>query len=748
MKNVNKLLSNQTNIRNLSVIAHVDHGKTTLVDNFLYRAGMVRKQDVGEKRGMDTTKEEQDRIITIKSTGVSLVFTKDKEDYLINLVDSPGHVDFSSEVTAALRITDGALVVVDVIKGASVQTETVTRQALGERIRPVLHVNKVDLCIIKNWDLEDIYIQLESIAAQMNNLFSTYEDELLGDVSVHPLKGTMSFGSGKMGWAFTLPSYAKMLAKKMGSDPQKVLRRLWGNKYYDPETKKFNSTGVSKSGKPLQRYFVKMVLKPIQNVYKWAEANETEKLFKFCDSWGIKLKQFEKEFRGSSLAKAILMEWLPAGENIGNMMIEHLPSPIVAQKYRVMNLYTGPQDDEYAKAIRDADPNGPLMVFVSKQVPTQNYRNFICYGRVFSGTVKTGAKVFVLGKDVSEPGSKSIRKSTISNSFLLKGKDYEACSSLPCGNIVGLAGIDKSLLKSGTVTDGKLAFPIAPMKFSVSPIVQVAVEPKDQGQRKKFTDCLKLLIKSDPCLKTFIDPSTGQFIIAGAGELHIETSLNDLRKFLGDGVEIKTSTPLVSFSETVTTESSQVCLAKSANNHNRLYFTAEPMDEKTIKAIDDGTIANEGTDKARASLLVREYGWDKGEAQRIWCYGPENTGPNVVVNKTAGISYLNEIQSHVAMGFNSAVAPTGILCGEPLRGVRFNLTDAKLHPDSIHRGPGQIIQPTRRAMHGAQLCARPRIMEPWYLVEIECPFKSLAQARSIIQKRRGYEEEARTYNFL
>jgi elongation factor 2 len=218
-----KLHSQLEKIRNMSVIAHVDHGKTTLVDSLLAKAGVISVEDAGDKHAIALRQQEVDRQITIKATGVSLPFDKDGERYLINLVDSPGHVDFSSEVTAALRITDGALVVVDCVEGVCVQTETVTRQALGERIKPVLHVNKVDRAIQElKLTGEDLYQKLNQIIESVNALFATYEDNILGDVTVDPRKGNVSFGSGKQGWAFTLTVFSKILPRKWAKNPQNL----------------------------------------------------------------------------------------------------------------------------------------------------------------------------------------------------------------------------------------------------------------------------------------------------------------------------------------------------------------------------------------------------------------------------------------------------------------------------------------------------------------------------------------------
>lgn len=232
------------NIRNMSVIAHVDHGKSTLTDSLVQRAGIISAKNAGSARFTDTRADEQERGVTIKSTAISLYGTlsdvedlkdiviktdkSDKNDFLINLIDSPGHVDFSSEVTAALRVTDGALVVVDTIEGVCVQTETVLRQALGERIKPVVIINKVDRALLElQLSKEDLFQNFARVIESVNVVISTYYDKALGDVQVYPEKGTVAFGSGLHGWAFTIRQFAVKYAKKFGVDKNKMMERLW-----------------------------------------------------------------------------------------------------------------------------------------------------------------------------------------------------------------------------------------------------------------------------------------------------------------------------------------------------------------------------------------------------------------------------------------------------------------------------------------------------------------------------------------
>ena len=241
---VRAIMDKTDSIRSMSVIAHVDHGKTTLADSLLSRAGIISSKSAGDARFMQGRKDEQERGVTIKSTGVTLFFEHDREDgegprpHLINLIDSPGHVDFSSEVTAALRITDGAIVVVDCIEGCAVQTETVLRQALQERVKPCLFVNKVDRCILEmQMDVEEMYCRFRSAIENVNVIIATYSDASMGSLQMDPAEGNVAFGSGLHGWGFSTERFAKIYAQKMGVDKTKMMSHLWGDWYYYPKRK-------------------------------------------------------------------------------------------------------------------------------------------------------------------------------------------------------------------------------------------------------------------------------------------------------------------------------------------------------------------------------------------------------------------------------------------------------------------------------------------------------------------------------
>eukprot|EP00586_Coscinodiscus_wailesii_P001975 CAMPEP_0172482620 /NCGR_PEP_ID=MMETSP1066-20121228/9100_1 /TAXON_ID=671091 /ORGANISM="Coscinodiscus wailesii, Strain CCMP2513" /LENGTH=851 /DNA_ID=CAMNT_0013245881 /DNA_START=140 /DNA_END=2695 /DNA_ORIENTATION=+ len=764
------------NIRSMSVIAHVDHGKTTLTDSLVQKAGIISSKAAGGARYTDTRKDEAERGITIKSTGISMFFEYDmkagavaglsaeeqaaqesamkdaqekdanvqitENSYLINLIDSPGHVDFSSEVTAALRVTDGALVVVDTIDGVCVQTETVLRQAISERVRPCLMVNKVDRALLElQLPPEELYQAFCRAIESVNVIVAMYNDEALGDIQVDPCKGTVAFGSGLHQWAFTLKKFAKTYGAKFGVPEEKMMGKLWGDWYFDAKRKVWTSS--DKGGK-LERAFCQFIAAPIANLFTAIMNEKHIKVAKMLKAIGVELKGEEKELVGKQLLKRVMQKWLPAGDTVLEMIVLHLPSPAQAQKYRVDTLYDGPLDDKTATAIRTCDTSdgAPLCMYISKMVPTSDKGRFYAFGRVFAGKIATGQKVRIYGPNYT-PGKKTdLWVKNIQRTVIMMGRYTEQVADVPAGNTCALVGVDQYLLKSGTIVTEDDAHCIKTMKFSVSPVVRCAVEPKNQADLPKLVEGMKRLSKSDPMVLCYTEES-GEHIIAASGELHLEICLQDLQQdFMG--TEVKVSDPVVSFRETCQAKSSQTCLAKSANKHNRLFVEADCLSPELCVAIDDGVIKAGADAKVQGRTLADDFGWDVSEARKIWAFGPEGTGPNFFCDTTKGVNYLLEIKESVVGGFAWATQQ-GPMCEEQMRGTRFNLLDVVLHADAIHRGMGQIMPTARRVCFSSLLTAQPNLLEPVYLCNISVPQDAMGNVYGVLTRRRGhvFSEEQR-----
>merc|ERR1712117_667859 len=403
---------------------------------------------------------------------------------------------------------------------------------------------------------------------------------------------------------------------------------------------------------PLPRAFCQFIMTPINQLMRAIMDDQKEKYEKMMGTLGIVLKGDDKALQGKPLMKRTMQIWINAADTLLSMIVTKLPSPRVAQKYRVENLYEGPMDDEAAKAIRGCDKDGPLMMYVSKMVPTNDKGRFYAFGRVFSGTIATGQKVRIQGPHYKPGGKEDLNVKNIQRTVLMMGRTTEQIADVPCGNTVALVGIDQFILKSGTLTTIDTAHNIADMKYSVSPVVKVAVKVKDGKELPKLVEGLKKLSKSDPLVVCTTEES-GEHVIAGCGELHVEICLKDLREEYAQ-CEFIVSDPVVSYRETVNELSSMTELAKSPNKHNRIYLKAEPMAEEVAKDIEDGKLGPKADPKERVKLFKEKYEWSDTEARKIWCWGPETDGPNVVVDTT--------------------------------QAIRFNLMDVTLHTDSIHRG--------------------------------------------------------------
>ena len=729
-----KIMYEPDNIRNMSVIAHVDHGKSTLTDSLIARAGIIAMKSAGDERYMDTREDEKERGITIKSTGVSLYFDYHGKGHLFNLIDSPGHVDFSSEVTAALRVTDGALVVVDCIEGVCVQTETVLRQAMQEKIRPVLMVNKVDRAVLElQLDGEAMYQNFDRVIQRVNVIVSNYAQPDMGDVELDPTIGNIAFGSGKDCWGFTLKIFADLYSKKFGIASDKMMKKLWGDNYFDAKNKVWRTEENDKDGNPLKRAFVMFIMDPVVKISRACVEMNNELIDKLLGTINVKLTSEERELQGKKLLKVIMQRWIDASEAILEMMVVHLPSPRVAQKYRYKYLYEGPEDDECAIAMKNCDVNGPLMMYVSKMVPTSDKGRFYAFGRVFSGKIAIGQKVRIMGPGYEPGKKKDLFEKTVQRTVLMMGRKTEFVPDVPCGNTCALVGVDQYLTKTGTISSHEDAHNIRVMKYSVSPVVRVAVKPKNQADLPKLIAGMQRLSKSDPLVLCINDEETGENIIAGSGELHVEICINDLVNEYCQ-IEIIKSDPIVSYRETVN-ELSANAMSKSSNNHNRLFCTAEPIAEEFSVAIENGEVPMRDL-KERIKVLADKFEWDKNEAAKIWAFGPDGEGPNVIVDSTQGCQFMNEIKEHMISGFE-IVTKTGVLCDEAMRGVRFNVVDTYLHNDSIHRGGGQITPATRKVLYASELLAKPTLQEPIFLVEITAPQDVVGNIYEVMMARRG-----------
>ncbi len=636
-------------IRNIGTAAHIDHGKTTLSDNLIAGAGMMSEDLAGKQLMLDFDEQEQARGITINAANASMVHKYNGNEYLINLIDTPGHVDFGGDVTRAMRALDGCIILVCAVEGIMPQTETVIRQALKERVRPVLFINKVDRLINElKVTPEEMQKKFVTIITEVNRrIISQLPEPLNKEWQVKAEDGTVAFGSAFHNWAVNVPSMKK--------------------------------TGIN---------FAK--------VYEYCKNNDQKTLAK----------------------KA------PVHEVLLNMVIEHVPNPLEAQKIRIPVIWKGDKDSEVGKAMLNCDAKGPVALMVTKII-VDPHAGEVAVGRLFSGTVTRGMELWVSGMPNPQ------RTQTIALSV---GADRIPIDHMEAGNIVAVAGL-KDAMAGSTVSSDKNMEAFEKISHYTEPVVTVAIEAKHMKDLPKLVDVLRTVAKADPSIQVEINNETGEHLLSGMGELHLE--ITTYRIVNDHKVEIKSSPPIVVYRENVKGRS-PVFEGKSPNKHNRFFVEVSPLEQSVVDAIKNNEIQVEGKIKDAKELAkkLQELGMDRDEARGVVAFKDNN----VFIDATKGIQYLNETLELCKQGFEEAMN-LGPLAQEKVMGLKVKLVDAKLHEDSIHRGPAQVIPAFRSAVYGAMCLGQRVLMEPLTKIYINCPEAVMGDALRELQQRRGLIED-------
>jgi len=645
-----KLMNNQEIVRNTSIIAHVDHGKTTLSDSLLANAGIISEKTAGQKLFLDSWKLEQDRQMTVFASNISLVHTFREKEYLINLIDTPGHIDFSGAVTRSLRAVDGALVVVDAVEGPMTQTETVLMQALRERVKPILFINKVDR-LIKEIKLtpEEIQRKFAKVITRINNLIEKYAPpEHKKDWQVSVEDGRVAFGSALHKWGLNLPH---MKAK-----------------------------GIS--------------FKEIIDAY----TGEYEEVGRKVDA---------------------LSKKAPLHEPVLDMFVEHLPNPFQAQPYRQSQIWPGDPNSAVGKSMAKVDPNGPLLMCVTT-IEVDEHSGVVAIGRVFSGTVEKGKTVGLIT---------SRQKGTIQQVYMSMAADREIIDKVPAGNIAAMSGLPAIHVGETVAEEGVETQAFEGLKYVSDPVVTVAVEPADVKDLPLFDKVMHKLTTEDPNLHFFINKESGEYLLSGMGELHLEITAYRMQEAK---LKVKTSEPIVIYRETISHDyKGPAIMGKSPNKHNKLWVTIEKLPDEVIEAIKAGKISEMQTRDERVKVL-KGFGWSTEDARSVVTI----EGNNILVNRIKGRQYVDEIMDHVKSGFAEAVN-TSVLAKEPAFGLKVNLEDVTVHEDPVHRGPAQILPMTWRPIWCAFLLSDPKLLEPLISFECKVPNEFVSSVIAIVQKRRG-----------
>jgi elongation factor 2 len=650
IEDIVKFMNNPEMIRNTSIIAHVDHGKTTLSDSLLAAAGIISEQTAGQKLFLDSWELEQKRQMTVFASNISMTHTYKGEEYLINLIDTPGHIDFSGAVTRSLRAVDGALVVVDAVEGPMTQTETVLMQALRERVMPILFINKVDR-LIREIKLtpEEMQRRFAKIIVRINTLIEKYAPpEHKKDWQVKVEDGRVAFGSALHKWGLNLPH---MKAK-----------------------------GIT--------------FKEIIDAYH----GEPDEINKKVDA---------------------LSKKAPLHEPVLDMFCEILPNPLVAQPYRQSQIWPGDPQSPVGKGMANVDPNGPLLMCIST-IEVDPHSGVVAIGRVFSGSVEKGKLVYLVTRH---------QKGTIQQVYMSMATDRVIVDRIPAGNIAALSGLPSVHVGETVAEEGIETQPFEGLRYVSDAVVTVAVEPQDVKDLPLFDKVVHKLTLEDPNLHFIINKESGEYLLSGMGELHLEVTAYRMQEA---GLKVNISKPIVIYRETISHDyKGPAIMGKSPNKHNKLWVTLEKLPDEVIEALKTEKISEMQTREERQKIL-KQFGWPTDDARNVIAI----EGTNVLVNRIKGRQYVEEIIDHVKSGFREAVY-TSVLAKEPAYGLKVNLEDVMVHEDPVHRGPAQILPMTWRPIWCAFLLSDPKLLEPLLSFECKVPNDFVSSVIGIVQKRRG-----------
>ncbi len=648
----NRVMRNPLNIRNICTSAHIHHGKTALTDNLLAAAGLMNVKSAGSlDAGMATWQhaDEQERLMTVDAANVSMIHTFKNEEFLINLIDTPGHVDFGGNVTRAMRAIDGTVVLVCASEGIMPQTETVLKQALRERVKPVLFLNKVDRLINEmKYTPEQMQKRFLEIVAEFNTLVENIaEEEFKEKWKVNIKDGSVAFGSARENWALSLPYMEKK--------------------------------GVN--------------FKDILNLYN------------------------------GTLNKEEIKDWVwknaPLHEIILDMTIKHLPNPTDAQKYRVPRIWRGDLETEFGKDLLNCNKQGKVAFCITRVLVDPKSGREIAAGRLFSGTLKPGMPIYLNNAKKAE---------RVQQVLMYNGIKTQQMEEVVAGNVLGILGLSA---EAGETVTEQPEHPFEELKHIFEPVITKAVEPVKAQDLAKVVEVLKTVAKEDPSIKIEINDETGECLMSGMGELHLEIIEN--RIATEKGVQIKSTPPIVVYRETISKKSPEV-EGKTPNKHNRIMLIVEPLPDNIYKAIKSGDLPNARLKKKDDNVIKRlvELGIENKEALKF----REFYKGNVFVDGTRGVVHIGEVIELILDGFRQ-VMDAGPLAREPCTRLLITLTDIKLHEDSIHRGPAQLLPAMREAIRNGMALGVPIVLEPIQVLQIESVVDHMGSISKLVSSKRG-----------
>ncbi|MBY8990639.1 MAG: GTP-binding protein [Candidatus Lokiarchaeota archaeon] len=643
------LMEKTQNIRNIGFVGHIDHGKTTLSDSLLSEAGFLSPELAGEARALDFLEEEQRRGITMKSANISLYYEKsleNQEPFLINLVDTPGHLDFSGKVTRALRLVDGVVVVVDAVEEIITQSETVIRQALQEGVKPVLFINKVDR-LIRELKLSDEEIKKKyiRIIKSFNTLIDRYADSPFNKKwKVSPLAGSVAFGSALHGWGFT------------------------------------------------------------HNILENSD---------------VKFKDIRERYKKETYTKesyADLPVYLPIHKAILEMIVDHLPNPKEAQEYRIGKIWDGDLNSNLGKAIVNCDPNGPLVICLSKVQADKH--GLVATGRIFCGNCSKKKEIFLLNESTYE---------TIQRIAIFMGQRREQVDKIPVGNIVALEGL--KLIRSGeTIIDSNNINEMVPfesVKYITTPVITISIEPEYLRDLDKMKEIVENMLIEDPNLKFEINEETGEFLLSGMGPLHLEVTANDIGK---KGVNVSISEPRAVFKESCRQKSSLIEIT-SPDNKNVLKLKVERLDSKTVGFFQNSDYRTIKPFSVLKEVLKENTGLEDSEIENFWVCDEDQ---NIIIFEES--NELEEFYKNTIIEIVEKIKLNGPLCGEKLTELKITIEELVIDTTLQERAFTELSAMFYEAIKSGLIEAELILLEPIYHTIIQLPPDHIKNTVSLLSK--------------
>lgn len=631
--------------RNVALAGHLHHGKTSFMDMLVLETHDIaekldkrsgRKRD--EKlRYTDVHILERERGISIKSSPMSLVLQSAKgKSHLVNLIDTPGHVNFVDEVAVAFRLVDGICLVVDVVEGVQVNTEQIIKHAVLEDIPLTLIINKMDRLILElKLPPKDAYFKLKHVVEEVNTVITNAVPAKATEKRISPEKGNVLFSCTDLGWCFTLQSFAKMYTDTYGDvNTDDFARRLWGDVYFNPRKRSFTRKPVEDRA---ARSFVHFVLEPIYKLFTQSISAAPEDLKLVLASLNIQLKPAQYKADAKDILKAVCQQFFGPSTAFVDMIVRHVPSPIEGAQRLLERAYSGPLDTKVAGSMKACDQDGPLVMHVTKLFNTSDAKGFYSFGRVLSGTARPGMSVRVLGEGYSLDDEEDMTTATLGQVFIGETRYNIPTDGVPAGNLLLVSGVDNSIVKSATIVapkfeDDEDAYIFKPVTHFTESVLKVAVEPINPSELPKMLDGLRKVQKSYPLIDTKVEES-GEHVILGTGELYMDCVLHDLRRLYAD-MDIKVSDPVTRFCETVVETSATKCYAITPNKKNKITMVAEQLEKGISTDIETGAVKIRDPIRKTAKFFEENHGWDKLAARSIWAFGPDDMGPNILQDDT------------------------------------------------------------------------------------------------------------------